>query len=130
MSKVLHLNEARQHTLSAGPKHLLRLVPGRNVVEDDIYDAVLKGGKKEEKTQLASMIEDGVVVVHGDTLNITKMKIKEAISIVEMEADIDGLEDLMAQEDSLDKPRKKVVDAINVKIDAILAAEATPVDDE
>jgi len=130
MSKILHLNEARQHTLSAGPKHLLRLVPGRNIVDDKIFDAVFNGGEKEKTTRLQSMIEDGTVVVHGETLDITKMKIKDAVALVEMETTIDGLEDLMGQEDAQKEPRKKVVKAIEIKIDAMLAAEAAPTDEE
>ncbi len=130
MSKILHLNEARQHTLSAGPKHLLRLVPGRNIVDDKIFDAVFNGSEKEKTTRLQSMIEDGTVVVHGETLDITKMKIKHEVALVEMETTIDGLEDLMGQEDAQKEPRKKVVKAIEIKIDAMLAAEAAPADEE
>lgn len=120
MSKVLHLNEARQHTLSAGPKHLLRLVPGRNVVDDELFEAVLAGGKKEKVSRLQEMIDAGIVKVHGESLDITKMKAEEAIDVVELETTVEGLEDLLTQEESNKKPRKSVVEAIEAKLDSIV----------
>lgn len=124
MSKILYLDEARQHTLSAGPTHLLRLLPGRNVVNEELYETVLNSGSKEKPSRLQEMIETGTVVVHGESLDITKMKVKKIIDIIELETTVEALEDLLTQEIEQKKPRQSVVDAIETKIDVITQAEA------
>ena len=124
MSKILYLDEARQHTLSAGPTHLMRLVPGRNVVEDDVFDAVLNSpGKgpdgKNGQSMLQTMIDNGTVKVAGETVDISKMKVPEALDLIELEATEDGLNDLLSQENSQAKPRKTIVEAIEGQLDRI-----------
>jgi hypothetical protein len=120
MSKILYLDEARQHTLSAGPKHLMRLVPGRNVVDDEVYDAVLNSMAKGEKTsRLQDMIDSGVIKVAGETVDISKMKMPEALYTIELETTVEGLDDLLEQEQGRKDPRKTIVSAIESAIDAI-----------
>lgn len=125
MSKILYLDEARQHTLSAGPNHLLRLLPGRNVVDDDLFDAVLNTVGKKEKgpTQLQQMIDKGTVKVTGETVDITKMNANKALEIIELETEVEGLEDLLTQESGKKKPRKTIVEAIEGKIELIESPE-------
>lgn len=120
MSKILYLDEARQHTLSAGPKHLLRLVPGRNVVDDEIFDEVLNSRAKDEKTsRLEDMIEKGTIKVAGETVDISKMLVPDALGTIELETTIEGLDDLLDQENGRKDPRKTVVSAIEQAIDGI-----------
>lgn len=131
MSKVLYLNEARQHTLSAGPKNLIRLTPGRNVVEDDDYEAVIKcktkdGDGKELPNRLQELIDDGIVKVVGESVNIKNMAVPEALEIVELETSEEGLLDLLDQENTGKKTRKTIVKAIEAKMDAIDKANKAP----
>lgn len=120
MSKILYLDEARQHTLSAGPKHLLRLVPGRNVVEDETFEAVLNSKAKGEKTsRLEDMIDRGIITVAGETVDISKMKVPEALDLIELETTVEGMTDLLDQENGRKDPRKTVVSAIEAAIEEI-----------
>jgi len=120
MSKILYLDEARQHTLSAGPEHLLRLVPGRNVVEDETFEAVLGSRARDEKTsRLEDMIEKGIITVAGDTVDISKMKVPEALNTIELETTAEGLYDLLQQEEDRKDTRKTVVEAITAAIESI-----------
>lgn len=123
MSKVLYYNEARQHTLSAGPKNLIRLVPGRNVIDDKDYEAVLGCGTRAKPSRLSIMIEEGIVKVAGDSVDITKLNVNKALELVEMEATEEGLKDLLLQENSSNKTRKTVVKAIDQRMDEIENAE-------
>lgn len=126
MKKILYLDEARQHTLSAGPKHLMRLTPGRNEVEEDVFDAVM--GVKDSR--LEDMIKKGTIKVLGDTVDISKMNVKKALEIVELETTVDGLGDLRAQEDSRKDSRKTILEAIDARIEIIEAANDAGGDDD
>lgn len=123
MSQVLYLDEARQHTLSAGPKNMIRLVPGRNVVEDEDFEAVMSAGTKEAPSRLKSMIDDGLIRVVGESVNIANVSAKEALDIIELEVSTSGLQDLLDQENSAKKTRKTLVKAIEDRIEAIKNAE-------
>lgn len=135
MSKILYLDEARSHTLSAGPSHLLRLNPGRNVVEDEVFEEVLKARGKDKKgkpnpsSALEDLIEEGKVKVVGETLDITTMTVNEALDFVEKEATEEGLLDLMEQESGKKKPRKQVVKAIEGLLDQIQNPPPPPGDE-
>lgn len=129
--KILYLDEARQHTLSAGPQQLLRLVPGRNVVDEDLFEAVLNSGVEDKDTgemlpsMLQDMIDEGKVVVKGEKVNIGKMNVKNSLETIELEATEDGLEDLLVQETAKKDPRKTVVKAIEDRLDAIRNPKTT-----
>lgn len=135
MSKVLYLDEVRSHTLSAGPKHLMRLVPGRNVIEDEVFDAVLNAVSKDTKgketpNRLQEMMDKGTIRVVGESVDITKMKAVDAMELIELEATEDGLTDLLEQESSKPKPRKTIVEAIEGKLESIEKAGKEPVTTE
>lgn len=119
MSKVLYLDEERQHTLSAGAKQLMRLIPGRNVVDDDLFDAVLNSGIDGKPSQLKVMIDERKIVVKADTVDISKKKVPEAIELAELEVTEEGLQDLLSQENTRKDPRKTVMNAINDRLEAI-----------
>lgn len=119
MSQVLYLDEARQHTLSAGPTNMIRLVPGRNVVDDDDFEAVMDSGTDESPSRLKIMIEEGIIKVAGNSVDITKKNVKDALELIEMEATEEGLKDLLVQETSSKKTRKTIVKAINERMDSI-----------
>lgn len=119
MSKVLYLDEKRQHTLSAGAKQLMRLIPGRNVVDDDLFDAVLNSGIDGQPSQLEVMIDERKIIVKADTIDISKKKVPEAIELVELETTEEGLQDLLSQENTRKDPRKTVMNAINDRLEAI-----------
>ncbi len=130
MSKILYLDEARQHTLSAGSEHLMRLVPGRNVVDDGVFNAVLNDVGKDANgkrgiSRLQNMIDDGTIKVAGETVDISKMKVSEALNLVELETTEVGLNDLIDQENASVKPRKTVVEALAAKLESILKPKET-----
>ena len=132
MSKVLYLDEARQHTLSAGPTNMIRLTPGRNVIEDDDYEAVLNCRSKnnpKEKSRLEEMIDAGTIRVIGDAVDISKMNARDAFELVELEATEEGLLDLHDQE-SGGKARSTVLKAIEGRMDAIDKANKTTAKDD
>ncbi len=121
MSKVIYLDEARQHTLSAGATNMIRLTPGRNVIDDDDYEAVLNSRDKSKpnaKSRLEEMIDAGTIRVVGDTIDIRKMTAKDALELVELEVTEDGLMDLHDQE-SNGKSRPTILKAIESKMDSI-----------
>jgi hypothetical protein len=120
--KIVYLNEERQHTLTGRIDERMVLNPGRNIVDDKLFDAVIKADKG--KNQLTSMIDTGLITVHEEGVDITKMPTKEAISTIELETTADGVQELLDQEQARTTPRDKVIEAATAKIDAIRSAEA------
>jgi hypothetical protein len=119
--KIVYLNEERQHTLTGRIDERMVLNPGRNIVDDKLFDAVIKADKG--KNQLTSMIDTGLITVHEEGVDITKMPTKEAISTIELETTADGVQELLDQEQARTTPRDKVIEAATAKIDAIRSAE-------
>jgi hypothetical protein len=119
MSKIIYNNEARVHIFSAGQDELMRLYPGRNNVEDDIHAKIEKSSDSFRQA-----IEDGTVTVVGDAIKMSALDQKQAIELVEMEATVDGVQELLKQE-SRGKKRKPVIEAATAKITAIKQAEAS-----
>jgi hypothetical protein len=119
MSKIIYNNEARVHIFSSGQDELMRLYPGRNNVEDDIHAKIEKASESFRQA-----IEDGTVTVIGDAIKMSALDQKQAIELVEMEATVDGVQELLKQE-SRGKKRKPVIEAATAKITAIKQAEAS-----
>ena len=106
---------------------MIRLIPGRNVVEDEDFDAVINAGSKDNPCRLQQMIDSGKIRVMGETVDITTMKVNDANDLVELESTEEGLLDLYEQESSSKKPRKTVIESIETKMDSIKkAAEEDP----
>lgn len=114
MTVIVYLNEARQHTFSAGPKHLMRLNPGSNIVDENDLKQCMKHSES-----LKSMVENDVVVVHGNEVDPRKMKVPEVLQLVDMETTVEGLFVLLEKENEKDKPRSTIIDAIEAKIQHI-----------
>jgi hypothetical protein len=138
---IIHLSEERQRTLTGNgarepvgdkpgsPPEIIVLNPGRNVVDTDMYEAVRdhkepmgKDGRRPDN-HFTQLVEAGVIVVHGDQINIVKMSAPEAIRIIKMEVTAEGVEELLGQELGTEKPRKAVVDACENLIKSIRTGE-------
>lgn len=114
MSKTLYLNEARIHTFTGNAQEALKLVPGRNTVEEKLYEAV-RGKSKAFK----EACEDGTILVQGAKLNVPKMKAEQVAKLIELETTVDGVQDIMDQEEESPRPRVGVMKAGATKIEAI-----------
>jgi uncharacterized protein YlzI (FlbEa/FlbD family) len=118
MSKVVYLNEARVHILTATPSHVMQLMPGRNVVEDDVFEQVEK-----HSDEFRRMVEKEEIIVQGEAVNITKLSAAKAIQLIELETTVAGVEELLNQELGGEKSRKTVLEAAEAKIALIQQAE-------
>lgn len=128
---VIVFNEAREHTLSAGPGVSLRLIPGKNTCLLSEVEKVAEGNKSFQ-----NMMDEGVIEVLDDVaiktdaagnieVDITKVSVKEAKSIIEAEADLDVLAKYMNQETEAGdtEGRPGVVKAIDAQIEELVKAE-------
>lgn len=120
--KILYLDEARQHTLSAGSSHLMRLNPGRNSVDDEVYDEVSQKSK-----MFKTMVERGAIKVMGEALNTAKMSASRVIELIELETNVAGIDEILKQEQGRDNPRKTVLEAVEERRRVLIAAEGTGV---
>ena len=118
MSKVVYLNEARVHILTATAAHVMQLQPGRNVVDDEVFEQVEK-----HSDEFKRMVEKEEIIVQGEAVNITKLSAAKAITLIELESTIAGVEELLNQELGSDKSRKTVLEAAEAKIAAIQQAD-------
>lgn len=117
--KVIYLNVPHVEIFTAGPNEVVQLLPGRNVIDDDVYEKVLNA----KDSALAAAIARQDVIVEGDRVDITKMGVQKAVGLIELETTIAGVEDLLNQEMNTQKPRKTITDAAVAKIEAIKKAE-------
>lgn len=124
MSKVLNYDGLNTHTVSAGPDALLRLVPGANTVDDDVFDKLMDKKKGSEGFQC--LIEDDIVTVLNDNavsedggVVISKANVKDAKSIIDAEIDVDVLNGYLEEENTSSKPRKSVVEHIEAQIEKL-----------
>jgi len=128
---VIVFNEAREHTLSAGPGVSLRLIPGKNTCLLADVEKVAEGNKS-----FKNMMDDGVIEVLDDVVittdaagnivvDVSKMSVKEAKSVIEAEADLDVLANYMNQETEAGNAdgRPGVVKAIETQTEALIDAE-------
>lgn len=120
MKIVVYLDEARQHSFSALPTQVLMLNPGRNVVDSELLESVSNAENGENEFTRA--VESGVVTIHGDRVDITKKDVKAALELIELETTVEGVQELLDQENSAKKPRKSVVEAAGAKISSITEA--------
>ncbi len=134
---LVYYKGANQHTVSAGPKHRIRLNPGKNVVDDDLWNAVLAASEKEHATSkpggtrygLKPMIDKGLIlVVEGDKVtentmvDLTKLTKEDALHIVENEVSTDNLA-IMLEQEKTGKKRKQVLNAIETAVIKITTGE-------
>lgn len=118
MPKVLHFNEARMHTLTGKSDEQMRLVPGRNTIDDKLFAAISKSSKS-----FKAMCEDGTILVQGDSVDIAKMDMPGALKVIDMETNVELVQELIDQEHKRDKPRKSLIKAAKDKIAAIVEGE-------
>lgn len=118
MQKVLYLNEPRMHTLTGKPNEQMRLVPGRNIVDGELFSAIRKSSKS-----FKSMCEDGTILVQGETVDIDKMDVPGALKVIDMETSVEAIEELIDQENKREKPRKSLIKAAKEKMSAIMEAD-------
>lgn len=123
-------NEAREHTLTAGPKDILRLIPGKNIVSMAVVDKVSKGNKEYQ-----TMIDNGMLEVlpseavrtdpetGNGAVDITQLSGKEVKDLVSSEVSLDTLQEYLATEEQHGN-RENVKGVIQKQIDVIQAAEA------
>jgi Arc/MetJ family transcription regulator len=118
MSRIVYLNEARVHILTATAAHVMQLQPGRNVVDDEVFNQVEK-----HSPEFRDMVEKELIIVQGEAVDITKLSAAKAIQLIELESTVAGVEDLLDQELKSEKSRKTVLEAAEAKITAIKQAE-------
>jgi hypothetical protein len=133
MGIVVYNNEPRVNTLTAGADTEMMLVPGRNVVDEDVLEAIKAESvkysqrrKKKGEPQVDAFqhfVDTGVIVIHGVGVNIKGMSVTDALKAIEMETTVEGVEEFLEQENSLKKPRDVVRNAAQSKIEAIKEAE-------
>lgn len=105
-TRIVVLEEARQHTLSAGPAHMMRLNPGRNIVDETVYQRV-----SSTSETFKALVSAGKIVVKGESIDLKKMNAAEAIETIEAETTVEGVDELMETEMKDGRPRKTVVEA-------------------
>jgi len=118
MSRIVYLNEARVHILTATAAHVMQLQPGRNVVDDEVFNQVEK-----HSDEFRSMVEKELIIVQGEAVDITKLSAAKAIQLIELESTVAGVDELLNQELKNEKSRKTVLEAAEAKIEAIKLAE-------
>lgn len=133
---TVYLNEERSHSVSAGPKDLVRLIPGRNTVDADVWKRIeAAAGEEEKKTKreasLYFMKRKQLIQVMGEgEFNITELSLPDAMDAIEKETTVAGLRELLDQEQAKkSRARKTVVDVISNRIDE-LTMEPESSDDE
>lgn len=120
MQQIIYLNEARQHTFTSD-KSRLSLNPGRNLVDDEIYRDIAQGLCKSDSFN--TLVDNGIIIVQGEKIDITKLSKAKAIDLIELETTIEGVMELLDQERSSAKPRENAIKFAEAKIDAIRQAE-------
>jgi len=134
MSKVLNYDGLNTHTVSAGPDALVRLVPGRNVIDDEVFKKLTD--KKKGSEGFCCLMEEGIVTVldgkavgteSGEVL-MNMLKGKEAASIIEGELDLEVLNKYKAQEEG-NGNRVSIIKQIDAQLEK-LDTENKASDDE
>lgn len=129
MPIIMH-NGANIESVSAGPKDLVRLVPGSNDVDDEVWGRIVEAAEdeatnKKSKTKggVLFLLETGVIKEIDDVVSgvadVSKMNVKEAVEVVNSEIDLDNLNKMLAIENNLKSPRKGVVDALKNQIELV-----------
>lgn len=125
--KVVYLNEACVRTFSGAhvdegqKEQRIRLVPGRNLVDAEMFEKVTTKNEDFERALL-----EETVVVEGDEVNIAKVSDKRAISLLNMEVTAAGVQELLDQEQARERPRKLVVEAAEKRLALLQKAESAP----
>lgn len=133
MPIIMHTG-ANIESVSAGPKDLVRLIPGSNKVDDDVWGRIMDAAKTEAKNAKSKtkggvlyLLENKVImeVAEDETgiAGITNMNASDAIDVVSNEIDLDNLNKMLAAENSA-KGRAGVVKAINKQIETVEQAIA------
>lgn len=126
---ILIYEGANLHTLSAGARHRVRLVPGQNEVPDDVWAEVLEkstGVKHLIETgklrEFRAQREDGTAVAprRSDEVNVAELKVISVKEIVENTTDVPKLRGFLAQENRREGgARKSVLDLIGHRIELL-----------
>lgn len=140
---LINYKGANIESVSAGPRDLIRLTPGINSVDADVWARVIAAAKVEAKDKKSKtkggilfLIENDLVVevpamgAGGDDaetdenglVDITKMKPREGIEVVNAELDLGTLGVFLAAEKG-GKNRATLVAAIEKQIDALTKAD-------
>src|SRR4030065_1088474 len=100
MSRIVYLNEPPVPLLTATAAHVMQLQPGRNVVDDEVFNQVEK-----HSDEFRSMVEKELIIVQGEAVDITKLSAAKAIQLIELESTVAGVDELLNQELKNEKAR-------------------------
>lgn len=122
--KIVNYDGVNTHSVSAGPKAFVRLVPGRNEIEDAVFDKLMAKKNGSEGFQhlcnenIVTIIDDKAVSDDGELI-ISQVAVKDAKSIIEGEIDIDTLNGYLEEENTAEKPRPSILKAITEQIEKL-----------
>lgn len=122
--KIVNYDGVNTHSVSAGPKAFVRLVPGRNEIDDAVFDKLMAKKNGSEGFQhlcnenIVTVIDDKAVSDDGDLI-ISQVSTKDAKSIIEGELDLDVLNGYLEEENTSEKPRPSILKSITQQIEKL-----------
>lgn len=148
---LINYKGANQETVSAGPRDLVRLNPGVNSVDADVWDRIIKSAENERKSSKVKTPKGGVLYLMDNDLvsvvpavgsdggtggaggnglaDVTKLNVKDGIEVVNACADIGTLNTYLTAEKG-SQNRATLVKAIDNQIEALETAAKEAADNK